>query len=170
MPLLLHILLRSSIHSSRHSCHHSSCASFSPDTSLGTRKVEWIGPMEQVFMDIACLSADVREETTHMELCPDAMLSQVASMTPYSDYNQSPRNMYQVRVTDGLTDRRTDRLITLILHQTICTLTSLHTLTCPYPPQLFYYHDLQYVDPDLYTTVSDGQANGGHPCPRPQIP
>ena len=69
------------------------------DHALGTRKVEWIGPMEQVFMDIACLSADVREETSHMELCPDAMLSQVASMTPYSDYNQSPRNMYQVSVT-----------------------------------------------------------------------
>ena len=60
--------------------------------------------MEQVFMDIACLSADVRQETSHMELCPDAMLSQVASMTPYSDYNQSPRNMYQVRVIDWSTD------------------------------------------------------------------
>jgi DNA-directed RNA polymerase I subunit RPA2 len=54
--------------------------------------------MEQVFMDIACLAEDKREETTHMELGPGVMLSQVASMTPFSDYNQSPRNMYQCQM------------------------------------------------------------------------
>jgi DNA-directed RNA polymerase I subunit RPA2 len=59
---------------------------------------EWIGPMEQVFMDIACLAEDKREETTHMELSPGVMLSQIASMTPFSDYNQSPRNMYQCQM------------------------------------------------------------------------
>ena len=30
--------------------------------------------------------------------CAGAMLSVVASMTPYSDYNQSPRNMYQCQM------------------------------------------------------------------------
>ena len=69
-----------------------------PTLQLQTRKVEWIGPMEQVFMDIACLPSDVREETTHMELSPGIMLSHVASMTPFSDYNQSPRNMYQCQM------------------------------------------------------------------------
>jgi len=49
---------------------------------------------EQPFMDIACLPEDVREGiNTHQELDPANMLSLVASLTPFSDYNQSPRNM-----------------------------------------------------------------------------
>ncbi len=35
---------------------------------------------------------------THAELNTGAMLSVVASLTPYSDYNQSPRNMYQCQM------------------------------------------------------------------------
>ena len=35
---------------------------------------------------------------THEELSTGAMLSVVASLTPYSDYNQSPRNMYQCQM------------------------------------------------------------------------
>lgn len=62
-------------------------------------KVEMIGPMEQPFMDIACLPEDVREgSTTHQELDPTNMLSLIASLTPFSDYNQSPRNMYQCQM------------------------------------------------------------------------
>jgi len=69
-----------------------------PVLNLQTRKTEWIGPAEQVHMDIACLAEDVREETTHMELSPDAVLSHIAALTPFSDYNQSPRNMYQCQM------------------------------------------------------------------------
>lgn len=70
-----------------------------PVFHLRTRRVEWIGPMEQVFMDIACLNDDVVDGlTTHVEKSPDVVLSQVAFLTPYSDYNQSPRNMYQCQV------------------------------------------------------------------------
>lgn len=70
-----------------------------PVLQLGTNFVEWIGPMEQAFMEIACLSSDIRvNETTHLELHASVMLSQVASMTPFSDYNQSPRNMYQCQM------------------------------------------------------------------------
>ncbi len=62
-------------------------------------KVEYIGPMEQPFLDIACLSTDVREGiTTHQEIDPTNMLSLIASLTPFSDYNQSPRNMYQCQM------------------------------------------------------------------------
>jgi len=62
-------------------------------------KTEMIGPMEQPFMDIACLKEDIREGiTTHMELDPTNMLSLIASLTPFSDYNQSPRNMYQCQM------------------------------------------------------------------------
>ena len=62
-------------------------------------KTEYIGPMEQPFMDIACLTEDIREGiTTHQELDPTNMLSLIASLTPFSDYNQSPRNMYQCQM------------------------------------------------------------------------
>ena len=55
--------------------------------------------LQQAFMEIACLKTDIRRgETTHIELDPAIMLSQVASMTPFSDYNQSPRNMYQCQM------------------------------------------------------------------------
>mmetsp|Transcript_23061 Transcript_23061/g.51189 ORF Transcript_23061/g.51189 Transcript_23061/m.51189 type:complete len:514 (-) Transcript_23061:148-1689(-) len=58
-----------------------------------------IGAMEQPFMNIACLPEDVREGTTaHQELDPTNMLSLIASLTPFSDYNQSPRNMYQCQM------------------------------------------------------------------------
>ena len=69
-----------------------------PVLNLQTRKTEWIGPAEQVHMDIACLADDVRDETTHIELSPDAVLSHIAALTPFSDYNQSPRNMYQCQM------------------------------------------------------------------------
>ena len=62
-------------------------------------RTELIGPMEQPFMDIACLKEDIREGiTTHQELDPTNMLSLIASLTPFSDYNQSPRNMYQCQM------------------------------------------------------------------------
>ena len=35
---------------------------------------------------------------THMELRPTSMLSYTASLTPFSDLNQSPRNMYQCQM------------------------------------------------------------------------
>ena len=65
---------------------------------LDTRLPEWIGPMEQAYMEIACLTDDIRQGTTHVELSPDVMLSQIAALTPFSDCNQSPRNMYQCQM------------------------------------------------------------------------
>jgi DNA-directed RNA polymerase I subunit RPA2 len=51
-----------------------------PVLQRATGRTEYIGPMEQPFMDIACLPEDIREGiTTHQEIDPD--------------YNQSPRNM-----------------------------------------------------------------------------
>jgi len=62
-------------------------------------KTEYIGPLEQGFMDIACLDEDIREGiTTHQELDPTNMLSLIANLTPFSDQNQSPRNMYQCQM------------------------------------------------------------------------
>ena len=39
------------------------------------------------------------QRTTHLELDKANMLSAVASFTPFSDFNQSPRNMYQCQVS-----------------------------------------------------------------------
>ncbi|KAF3775643.1 hypothetical protein EJ110_NYTH49966 [Nymphaea thermarum] len=56
------------------------------------------------FMEIRC--PDGRDggsrlssfPTTHEEVHPTSMLSVVANLTPWSDHNQSPRNMYQCQV------------------------------------------------------------------------
>ena len=51
------------------------------------------------YLDIACVEEDIRKgETTHIETSPANMLSLIASLTPFSDFNQSPRNMYQCQV------------------------------------------------------------------------
>ena len=67
-----------------------------PVFNLAYRCIEWIGPMEQVFMEIACTKTDLlnNPNCTHIELSPTIMLSQIASFTPYSDYNQVLFIMY----------------------------------------------------------------------------
>jgi DNA-directed RNA polymerase I subunit RPA2 len=68
-----------------------------PVTYLENDKRDHVGTFEQVYMDIACTKEEVEKGvSTHVELDPTSMLSVVANMTPYSDFNQSPRNMYQV--------------------------------------------------------------------------
>ena len=65
-------------------------------SSASQSPIEYIGAQEQIAMEIAIVESDYREgETTHQELTPTNMLSVVASMTPFSDFNQSPRNMYR---------------------------------------------------------------------------
>ena len=54
-------------------------------------------------MDIACLNEDIVPGlTTHQEFDPTNILSVVANMTPFCDFNQSPRNMYQCQVISNL--------------------------------------------------------------------
>lgn len=86
-----------------------------PVLQRATGQTEYIGPLEQVYMDIGCLDEDIREGiTTHQELDPTNMLSLIANLTPFSDQNQryvrqnvkqivislgfSPRNMYQCQM------------------------------------------------------------------------
>jgi DNA-directed RNA polymerase I subunit RPA2 len=59
---------------------------------------EYIGPLEQIYLNIACLPEDIRPDTTHQEIDPIRMFSLVAGLTPFCDYNQSPRNMYQCQM------------------------------------------------------------------------
>ncbi|CAN6293083.1 unnamed protein product [Urochloa humidicola] len=69
----------------------------------GQQRIELIGPFEQAFMEIRCPDGGDggRKEmfpATHEEIHPTAILSVVANLTPWSDHNQSPRNMYQCQM------------------------------------------------------------------------
>jgi DNA-directed RNA polymerase I subunit RPA2 len=85
-----------------------------PIRSIATGALEVIGPLEQVYMEIAATGEDVidilgiseaeasspslKVPYTHVEVSPLAMLSVEAQLTPFSDCNQSPRNMYQCQM------------------------------------------------------------------------
>ena len=65
--------------------------------------VELIGTLEQSFMSIKTQDGENRDfcksfKYSHEEIYPDSFLSAVASLTPWSDYNRSPRNMYQCQM------------------------------------------------------------------------
>ncbi|XP_042451459.1 DNA-directed RNA polymerase I subunit 2-like isoform X1 [Zingiber officinale] len=69
----------------------------------GGNDIELIGPFEQVFMEIRCPDGGDggRRDffpATHEEIHPTGILSVVANLTPWSDHNQSPRNMYQCQM------------------------------------------------------------------------
>mmetsp|Transcript_46373 Transcript_46373/g.100847 ORF Transcript_46373/g.100847 Transcript_46373/m.100847 type:complete len:960 (-) Transcript_46373:83-2962(-) len=99
------------------------CAPFRlvrPVRGLQSGRVEWIGALEQIFLGIAALPSEKRAaqaalaggkkrvetevpeqlpmEYTHEELQPTEMLSVLANLTPFSNHNQSPRNMYQCQM------------------------------------------------------------------------
>ncbi|CAM9761273.1 unnamed protein product, partial [Phaeothamnion confervicola] len=88
-----------------------------PVLQLASGKRELIGPLAQVHMEVACVAEEARPgNTTHVELDVTNMLSLIASLTPFSDCNQSPRNMYQCQMgkqtmgsaAHSLTPHRTD--------------------------------------------------------------
>ncbi|KAI9732821.1 MAG: DNA-directed RNA polymerase I subunit RPA2 [Cirrosporium novae-zelandiae] len=71
-----------------------------PVKYLPTDKLDYVGPFEQPFMDIACTTEDIISSvSTHCEIDPTNILSILANMTPFSDFNQSPRNMYQCQMS-----------------------------------------------------------------------
>ena len=70
-----------------------------PVEYMATNQNELIGTLEQPYMDIACMDEDIKPgTTTHREWSPYNVLSIVANLTPFSDFNQSPRNMYQCQM------------------------------------------------------------------------
>jgi len=120
-----------------------------PVLQRSSGKVEMIGPLEQNFLDIACLDEDVREGiTTHQELDPTNILSLIANLTPYSDQNQSPRNMCKCST---LLFYNFSQLFTVILHES------------------WHYHCVSIFDcllshfaRKIIRSMSDGQANNGN--------
>ena len=70
-----------------------------PVKYLPLDKEDFVGPYEQPFMSIAVTEPEiVSGESTHVEFDPTNILSILANMTPFSDFNQSPRNMYQCQM------------------------------------------------------------------------
>ncbi|KAI5797927.1 hypothetical protein DFH27DRAFT_515102 [Peziza echinospora] len=70
-----------------------------PVKYLPLDKVDQVGPFEQPHMTIACTPQEITSgDTSHVEFDPTNILSIVANMTPFSDFNQSPRNMYQCQM------------------------------------------------------------------------
>ena len=71
-----------------------------PVQYLTSQKLDYVGPFEQQYMNIACVEDDIIPDvTTHIEFTPTNILSILANMTPFSDFNQSPRNMYQCQMS-----------------------------------------------------------------------
>lgn len=53
----------------------------------------------QLYLNVGIFEGEIEQGvTTHQELFPHSMLSVVASFIPFSDHNQSPRNMYQCQM------------------------------------------------------------------------
>ncbi|XP_060076797.1 DNA-directed RNA polymerase I subunit RPA2-like [Ylistrum balloti] len=72
-----------------------------PVRNLSLQKNEMVGTFEQVYMDISLNDEETHQNqkiVTHQELTEMAMLSTVACLTPFSDFNQSPRNIYQCQM------------------------------------------------------------------------
>ena len=73
-----------------------------PVRHLASGGWELIGTLEQSNLDIHCPDGGSGGSPglsfTHAEPAAAQMLSVVASATPLSDYNQSPRNMYQCQM------------------------------------------------------------------------
>ncbi|XP_010520079.1 PREDICTED: DNA-directed RNA polymerase I subunit 2 [Tarenaya hassleriana] len=105
-----------------------------------SQNIELIGPFEQVFMEISCPDGgnggrNNSFEATHEEIHPTGMLSVVANLTPWSDHNQSPRNMYQCQMakqtmgfsTQGLQFRADQKLYHLQTPQTPIVRTKTYT-------------------------------------------
>jgi len=70
-----------------------------PVWNLAANAVEYIGTLEQVYMEIAISRDEAYPAlTTHLELSKTSFLSNLAQTIPLPDFNQSPRNMYQCQM------------------------------------------------------------------------
>ncbi|XP_043221726.1 DNA-directed RNA polymerase I subunit RPA2-like [Amphibalanus amphitrite] len=74
-----------------------------PVLNLACQKVEYIGTLEQVYMNVAVNLREVPTESlalySHAELADTSLLSSLGLLVPLSDLNQSPRNMYQCQMS-----------------------------------------------------------------------
>ncbi|KAI5477061.1 DNA-directed RNA polymerase I subunit RPA2 [Pseudohyphozyma bogoriensis] len=113
---------------------------------LSNGKKDSVGSFEQVYLDIACMPDEIEKGvTSHIEESPTNVLSLLANLTPFSDYNQSPRNMYQCQMSKQTMGTPS----TALSHRTDNKLYRLQTGQTP------------IVRPDLHNTYGmDGYPNG----------
>ncbi|GLH02551.1 DNA-directed RNA polymerase I subunit RPA2 [Gryllus bimaculatus] len=70
-----------------------------PVVNLSCNRIELIGTLEQLYMDISIGPKEfIPGVTTHQELSDTSFLSNLACLIPMPDCNQSPRNMYQCQM------------------------------------------------------------------------
>ncbi|KAF8735977.1 hypothetical protein AX14_001120 [Amanita brunnescens Koide BX004] len=70
-----------------------------PVKYLANGKDDQVGSFEQVYMNIAITPEEIEQNmSTHVEHDPTNFLSILANLTPFSDFNQSPRNIYQCQM------------------------------------------------------------------------
>ncbi|OJA08010.1 hypothetical protein AZE42_01099 [Rhizopogon vesiculosus] len=70
-----------------------------PVKFLANRMDDQVGSFEQVYMNIAITPEEIEPDvSTHVEHAPTNFLSILANLTPFSDFNQSPRNIYQCQM------------------------------------------------------------------------
>lgn len=70
-----------------------------PTKYLPLDKVDIVGPFEQVYLNVAVTPEEIENNIhSHVEYAPTNILSILANLTPFSDFNQSPRNMYQCQM------------------------------------------------------------------------
>ncbi|PFH49259.1 hypothetical protein AMATHDRAFT_76288 [Amanita thiersii Skay4041] len=70
-----------------------------PVKYLPNGKDDQVGSFEQVYLNIACTPEEIEIGiSSHVEHNPTNFLSILANLTPFSDFNQSPRNIYQCQM------------------------------------------------------------------------
>ncbi|KAG8965474.1 DNA-directed RNA polymerase I subunit rpa2 [Tulasnella sp. 419] len=70
-----------------------------PVKYLANGREDSIGSFEQVYMNIAVKPDEISSgDFSHVELSPTNFMSILANLTPFSDFNQSPRNIYQCQM------------------------------------------------------------------------
>jgi len=69
-----------------------------PVQQISSGRTEYIGTLEQAFISVGPNCVSSAHMAAHVEFESTSMLSCIASLTPWSDYNQSPRNMYQCQM------------------------------------------------------------------------
>ncbi|KAH7107897.1 beta and beta-prime subunits of DNA dependent RNA-polymerase [Auriculariales sp. MPI-PUGE-AT-0066] len=68
-----------------------------PGLFLFSNRARMMRPV--IYMDIAVKAAEIEKDiSTHVELSTTNFMSILANMTPFSDFNQSPRNIYQCQM------------------------------------------------------------------------
>lgn len=116
-----------------------------PVRNLQSGACDYIGTLEQLHLNIALTQQAATPSHSHVELAVERMLSIVAGITPFSNYNQSPRNMYQCQMAK----------------QTIGTPVHSHPHRCDSKLYRLYTGQAPIVRPRVYNNYSlDSYPNG----------